>query len=1104
MSSLKAEQISLKIYIHVAILAMKRDVNVTWFSTPTSLPSSQTTNFLPAMSLRIRLLGTLLIEDEQGTPSEIMKWSKGCALLAFLIITDQVQSREAVADLLWEASSTSQSLQNLRKLLSRMRKWAPALNMTRKQVAYAASSTDYHTLIAGLASADIQALDEALQLFEGELLGAFYLDDAPRFNEWLLIERERLRQQVVAAYHRLCMVYAEQALWPQGIAAAQRWLQLDELDEQALRHLLKLLAASGQVEVALRQYETSRTRLWEELGVEPEPETLHLGQRLSGLKSETGGGLAWDAVVQAQPERPQPGYLAEPGPLPAQAYLAHRRNDDFIGRQELLIKVAELLLPQSDVEPQQQVAALTGIGGVGKTQAAVEFAYRYGRFFPGGVFWLNFADPDNVPAEVAEIGGELGMALYRGAEQLTLADQVGRVRRAWQELMPRLLIFDNCEHEALLADWLPVTGGCRVLLTSRRAQWSRELRVVTCPLYELEPDEGAALLQRLVPHLARNDAGEIAAEVGHLPLALHLAGGFLRRYRQVSPARYLAELRDTGLLRHPSLRGRGLRYSPTAHELDVSRTFAISLTRLDPADEVDKMAVGLLAHAACFAPGEPIPRPLLQATIGESGTDDDDIMDLLLAEDGLARLITLGFVEDNAGGRVVMHRLVAAFAAEFLDVDRSAQDAVEETLWQALSTYWEEEGQLNKLPFSVAHLQHVSDRTLLQADGGAFRLATLLGAHFREIGDYKNARKYLRKAGAAAKKMKDVNGQAEAQIWLAKAHEDIKETLAQVELAEQLLRAYEGADLAIMAAVLHYKGWALFQMGRAEAALATAGEGLEISAAANSRQLIGDLLNLMGTISYYTLGRHEAAIRYLEQALDTFRSLGNRHAESTVLNNMAESARLRGDYGAARDLYIEAIDVIRETGNLKFERFIRSNLYGALVGLGEYDVAASELEALIPEATVNWRILSEVNRFLAEARLGQGKTEAALEAARQALALGTGTKVFYDVGRAWRVLGQIAAHLQEPVRVGGDDGDLYDAAACFAKSIELFTDTDVPRDRALTMWQWAEYEYSVGNTAQAQELCRSAREIFQRLNLPLMLARMDESPNLSRLGKASA
>ena len=79
------------------------------------------------MSLKIKLLGTLQIENEDGTPSDIIKWSKGCAILAYLLVTGQAQSREVVADLLWEASSTSQSLQNLRKLLSRMRRWVPDL-----------------------------------------------------------------------------------------------------------------------------------------------------------------------------------------------------------------------------------------------------------------------------------------------------------------------------------------------------------------------------------------------------------------------------------------------------------------------------------------------------------------------------------------------------------------------------------------------------------------------------------------------------------------------------------------------------------------------------------------------------------------------------------------------------------------------------------------------------------------------------------------------------------------------------------------------------------------------------------------------------------------
>ncbi len=109
----------------------------------------------------------------------------------------------------------------------------------------------------------------------------------------------------------------------------------------------------------------------------------------------------------------------------------------------------------------------------------MEFCYRYGRYFPGGVFWLNFDEAENVAEEVAAVGSERGLGLFRETEKLTLTDQIGRVQRAWQEPVPRLLVFDNCEDEALLGRWLPVTGGCRVLLTCRQSEWAPELEIRT-------------------------------------------------------------------------------------------------------------------------------------------------------------------------------------------------------------------------------------------------------------------------------------------------------------------------------------------------------------------------------------------------------------------------------------------------------------------------------------------------------------------------------------------------------------------------------------------------------------------------------------------------
>ena len=64
------------------------------------------------------------------------------------------------------------------------------------------------------------------------------------------------------------------------------------------------------------------------------------------------------------------------------------------------------------------------------------------------------------------------------------------VMGAWQSELPRLLIFDNCEEESLLDSWRPPSGGCRVLVTSRRSEWSPTLGVTALPL-DLLPRHGA-------------------------------------------------------------------------------------------------------------------------------------------------------------------------------------------------------------------------------------------------------------------------------------------------------------------------------------------------------------------------------------------------------------------------------------------------------------------------------------------------------------------------------------------------------------------------------------------------------------------------------------
>ena len=352
--------------------------------------------------------------------------------------------------------------------------------------------------------------------------------------------------------------------------------------------------------------------------------------------------------------------------LPTGSRMPLAPNPLFVGRGDELLQIASALRTGDTTVALGQVVASTGLGGLGKTQLAVEFVHRYGRFFTGGVFWLSFASADEVPLQVAACAGPDAMDLAPGIESLPLEERVKRVQRAWQGAAPRLLVFDNCEEEALLDTWRPTSGACRVLVTSPRSHWSPTLGVSALPLDILPRPDSIGLLRRYRPDSVPDDPGldAIAHELGDLPLALHLAGSYLRAYRtEVTLDDYLAELRRSEVVRHASLLGAGLgdSPSPTHHVQGVAQTFALCLGRLDREREVDQVAIAVLARMACLAPGEPVPRDLLARTLDE--------VNPLQRADGLRRLGAVGLVEEGEGW-LRLHRLVVHFVRqEGLDPD---------------------------------------------------------------------------------------------------------------------------------------------------------------------------------------------------------------------------------------------------------------------------------------------------------------------------------------------------------------------------------------------------------------------------------------------------
>ncbi len=936
------------------------------------------------MARRINLLGALVIENN-GRSSPLTKNAKGCALLAYLVVTGEQQSREFIADLLWESVSTYQSLRNLRVLLTRIRHWLPELKITRKTLAlqpHPDLTLDLITLTEALKSEDIAVLDKSLRLYKGDLLTGFRLGDSPRFNEWLLFSRERLRQQVMSAFDHVCEGYTSKQQWSKGIDVAQRWLALDDLDEKAYRWLMLGLAGKGKISQALQQYDTCRQRLWQELGVDPEPATSTLARKIA--QNESDGDSIWN-TIQIQP-LPKSGVLAEPGPLPPNSLVPHHRNFDFVGREALLLGLSEFVLPLSDADHIVNTAAvISGMGGIGKTQLAVEFCYRYGRYFPGGVFWLSFAEPDSIAEEIAATGGERGLGLFRDSDHLSLDEQVARVQKSWQKPLPRLLIFDNCESPTLLKHWLPVSVGCRVLITSRRSLWPRELDLTSFDLAPLSVEESVTLMRRLHPDLSEDAAAEIAAEVGYLPLALHLAGSFLHRYRQISPESYLNQLRNRGLLRHPSLQGQGISHSPTSHELHVARTFSANLDSLSPDDAAGKIVRKLLAQAACFAPSEPIPR-LLFLRIA-SFAPEDDLEALLMVEDGLIQLVELGFLTISSSETIVIHRLLTAYAQEILPELNSVQDSLETQLSTLLSEQMQQQDSLAILPCSVSHLRHITDAAMQKGTLSAARLSGYLACHLREIGSFNRSRHYFDQAFRLLNEIlgaehPELAGFREQIGYLEVRLGNYPAAQQQYEQALTIRQQTFGLEHPETAESLHDMGTLSWRQGDYK----TARQYLEQALAIREKTLppnhidIGSNFNVLGLVHLRT-GSYDQAQYFLERSLEIRRNIlgSDHHLIGQSYNNLGSVYLNKGDYKKSLSWYEKALE-------------------NRLESLGESH----------PSSATGFTHLGNLHMLIGNFELAQSNLERALALKKKLLApnhLSTATTLF-RIGQLYLMMGQ--------------------------------------------------------------------------------------------------
>ncbi len=264
---------------------------------------------------RLTLLGGF---ELRGATGETVPLSgrKTLALLAFLALQPgQRAPRSRLITLLWGDVPDAQARTSLRQALAAMRRNLEGLLESEGDavaLSPGALATDVAAFEAALAEGTAESLEDAAFLYRGELLGGVALPGAD-FADWLAVERERLRAEAVGALGRLL----EQALAggdaEAGVRTALRLVALDPLQEPAHRALMRFYARQGRQAAALKQYETLRTLLQDELNVQPDAETEQLRREIRESRRTAPASTARPTAADSPVVPPE----AEPAPVAA-------------------------------------------------------------------------------------------------------------------------------------------------------------------------------------------------------------------------------------------------------------------------------------------------------------------------------------------------------------------------------------------------------------------------------------------------------------------------------------------------------------------------------------------------------------------------------------------------------------------------------------------------------------------------------------------------------------------------------------------------------------------------------------------------------------------
>jgi DNA-binding SARP family transcriptional activator/predicted ATPase len=875
--------------------------------------------------LELSLLGTVAITlNGKGVGGHIP--AKSRALLCYLAVTGHPYSREKLAGLLWGDRPETRAKASLRKSLSSLRKLCEdALIITRQTVAFNRDS-DYWLDVEAFESAlaeddpasqELQPLREAMGLYRGEFLEGFSVRQALVFEEWVLAERERLRQLAIEALHRLSEACAARGEHAAGIEYTNRLLALEPWQEEAHRQLMILLARSGQQSAALAQYETCRRILAEELGVEPLPETQALYHRLKTRRE------------------------ASPQNLPPP-------TTPFVGRQAELAQIAHYL-DQADC----RLLTLIGAGGIGKTRLALQAARQALDASADGVYFVPLAGTSSPEFLVPTI---------MEAIDCPLSGETDPKRQLLNYLHQKemLLVLDNFEHllssvdndsgRDLLLEMVTRAPKLKLLVTSRerlnlQAEWLLTLQGLPSPPAETafgeETFEAVELFaqgaRRVRPDFSLSaewpEVGRICRLLEGMPLGIELAATWVSMMPCADIVRELARGLD--------LLSTTLHDVPARHKsLEAVFDHSWQLLSEPERDVFKKLSVfrgGFDRKAAQQVAGASL--STLAALVNKSllYVVSPGRYDMLVP---LKQYVAAKLAETPAEGEGVQNRHCGFFA--------SLPSQVRQRHARYYLSLAERAEQALKGPEQLAWLRHMETEcdnlrialgwTLAGQDESAalaLRLAGTLGSFWQMCSHhwsegYRWLKAALANSDGASASIRAKALLAAGTLLFCQWHFE----QAAPFFHESLTLYQKLDDKGGIADALYWLGCHAFRQKDYCEATRLLEQSLVLYRERNDQYGISMALRNLGDCARL-LKDYERSNRLYEQGLALSRKVGNKRGASNALNSLGELARLQGDWKKAKAFYEENLSLGRELGNEFSQAITLHNLGHTILRLGD-------------------------------------------------------------------------------------------------------------------------------------------------------------------------